>query len=140
MAAKIETTAEKKWKEVHFNIFTWKSGVSLIKEDIDFIKLLLKSSAFESSTPNLFERLQEYLRQVIKVEESLQQLLQGINKHENELGNRLAYDTIAYDDAYFNTHELLGDRYSKCNQDFRELKSKIFKYTGSVLKKNQEKE
>ncbi|MBQ0734786.1 hypothetical protein [Aquimarina celericrescens] len=139
MKTTIKPTSEKQLKEIHLDALEWKSSLYFIEGEIQFINQLLNSYVFEPTTPNLFERLQEYKEQLKKVEEQIESLHKSIRKHESQLGGMLECDTISCDHDYYQEHESLKITYSKFYKNFRELKSKVFGYAGGILKKKKEK-
>ncbi len=130
-------TAEKDLKDIHFDTLEWKSSLQFIIGEIHFINQLLNSYVFEPTTPNLFERLQEFKEQIVKVEEEIQSMNQSIRKHESELGGMLECDTISCDSFYYKEHQSLKKMFDNFCKTFRELKSDVFSYAGGILKKKK---
>ncbi len=126
--------SEKESKEIHLDILEWKSRLQFIDVEVYFINQLLHSYIFESTTPNLFERLQEFKQQITKVEEEILKINQSIRKHESELGGTLERDTISEDHSYYQEHELMKITFANFYKNFRKLKLDVFSYTGSILK------
>ncbi|MBQ4820941.1 hypothetical protein [Aquimarina sp. MMG016] len=133
----ISKTSEKELKEIHLDALAWKSSLQFIEGEVSFIKQLLNSYVFEPTTPNLFERLQEFREKITKVEEEIDTIYQAIRKHESELGGILDCDTVSYDHYHYQNHQLLGDTYINFHNDFQELKSDVFRYAGGILKKKK---
>ncbi len=135
----IKPMSEKELKEIHLDALEWKSSLYFIEGEVQFINQLLNSYVFEPTTPNLFERLQEFKEQITKVEKEIQLVHQNIRKHESELGGMLDCDTISCDHAYYHEHELLKNSFNEFYKKFRELKSKVFGYAGGILKTKKKK-
>ncbi len=135
----IKPTSEKELKEIHLDTLEWKSSLQFIEGELQFINQLLNSYVFEPTTPNLFERLQEYKEQITKIEEEIEDIYRNIRKHESELGGMLECDTISCDHTYYQDHELLEVTYKKFYKKFRELKSDVFRYAGGILKAKKDK-
>ena len=51
-------------KNLHFETLEWKSNLQFIQGEVNFINQLLHSYVFEPTTPNLFEKLQEYREKI----------------------------------------------------------------------------
>ena len=139
MKPTIKPTSEKELKQIHLDALEWKSSLHFIENEIQFIDQLLNSYVFEPNTPNLFERLQEYKKQISKIEEEIQNLHQNIRKHESELGGMLECDTVSCDHEYYQEHELLETTYNKFYKKFRELKSNVFGYAGGILRTKKDR-
>ncbi len=128
---------KKELKEIHLDTLDWKSSLHFIEVETQFINQLLNSYVFEPTTPNLFEQLQGFKEQIVKMEEEIQHIHKSIQKHENELGGILERDTISYDDSYYQEHELMKMTFDDFYKNFRKLKADVFNYTGGILKKKK---
>ncbi|WP_109299396.1 hypothetical protein [Aquimarina sp. AU474] len=130
---------EKDLKEMHFDALEWKSTLQFIEEEMLFINQLLHSYVFEPTTPNLFERLQEFKLEIKNIEKQKEKLHEEIQKHENQLSGVFECDTISCDHYYYKEHEILKKHFSNFYKRFRMLKSEVFGYTGGILKNNKMK-
>ncbi|WP_299431299.1 hypothetical protein [uncultured Aquimarina sp.] len=136
MTTKINTT-NKDLKDIHFDTLESKSSLQFIEDEVLFINQLLHSYVFEPTTPNLFERLQEFRLEIERVKKEIDTLHEEIRKHENELGGMLECDTISCDHYYYEEHESLKKRFNDFYKNFRKLKSEVFNYAGGILKNNK---
>lgn len=137
MKTTAQSSSEKELKTIHIDTLEWKSNLQFIENEIQFINQLLNSYVFEPTTPNLFERLQEYKKQIVDTEEEILKMKEGIRKHENQLGGMLECDTISCDNSYYQEHELMKMSYDQLFKNFRKLKSEIFGYAGGILKQRK---
>ncbi|AXT58149.1 hypothetical protein D1815_21175 [Aquimarina sp. AD1] len=124
-------------KDIHFDTLEWKSSLQFIEGELLFINQLLQSYVFEPTTPNLFERLQQFRQGIENIEKEISKLHQKIRKHESELGGMLECDTISCDHYYFDEHKELRNHFYNFYKNFRTLKSEVFQYAGGILKKNK---
>ncbi|WP_103864148.1 hypothetical protein [Aquimarina sp. I32.4] len=129
--------SEKGLKDIHLDILEWKSNLQFIKDEAHFINQLLNSYVFEPTTPNLFERLQSFKEQMIFIANELENIHTNIRKHESELGGMLECDTISCDTLYYKEHESLKKSFDNFYKISKKLKSEIFQYAGSILRKNK---
>lgn len=120
------------YREVH----KWVSEMHFAQDEMVFVKKLLNSDVFEPNTPNLFERIQEYLGSLGSFETELKVFESDLLQHENELGAFLELLEPTAPDLERKQLEL-ADRLNKITGRFRMLKSEIFQYTGGVLRKKR---
>jgi hypothetical protein len=128
--------SKKEIKEIHLDILKWKSSLRFIEGEIQFINQLLNSYVFEPDTPNLFERLQEFKKQIEAIEKEMQNINQDIRTHESKLGGMLECDTISCDNFYYKNHTSVWRTFDDFYKNFSRSKSEIFLYAGGVLRKN----
>ncbi|NAS11932.1 DUF342 domain-containing protein [Poritiphilus flavus] len=124
-------------EKLHWESQQWKSDLCFIEDEITFIDRLLNSYVFQPNTPNLFERLQDFLQRLAKVKEEKATLRKRISKHESDLGGMMECKDETGNKEYFRKHKVLKDRMRECNTNFQALKSEIFNYAGGILKKRK---
>jgi len=124
----------KKIEVLHAEFQQWKSHLNLMQDELTFIDHLLNSYIFEPNTPNLFERLQDYLSRLTKVRAIRLEVVNMIAKHEKELGGMIQCTDSACDNAYYKKHEMTKAQSVNCLENFQILKSEIFQYAGGILK------
>lgn len=128
---------EKKVEELHWELQQWKSQFQFMQDETTFIGSLLDSYAFQPNTPNLFERLQDYKSDIAKITATKEELRKHISTHENELGGMLESTDVSRDLNYYREHDQLKAKIDTFFEGFKTLKSEIFNYTGSILKKQK---
>nr|WP_298995486.1 hypothetical protein [uncultured Allomuricauda sp.] len=124
-------------EELYCDLQKWKSNIEFIDDEMTFINGLLHSYVFEPRTPNLFERLELFkvaYKKSIREKEKIKGL---IYKHESTIGGILECTTSACDSAYYQKHEELSERVSKHLTNYIKLKSDIYNYAGSILKRKK---
>ncbi len=134
-----EDISEKKQRDTELwyrEVHKWISEIHFAQDEMDFVKKLLNSDVYEDKTPNLFERLQEYLGLVASFEGELEDFESDLLRYENELGTFL--ELIVPNDAELKSRHLeLGQNLGVILGKFRMLKSEIFQYTGGILRKRR---
>ncbi len=115
----------------------WISSVLFAQDELHFIENLLHSYVFEPTTPNLFERLQDYLARLEVAKTQLTELNELIHDHEKDLGGLLEYTNVPKDLQFDREHELLWQKTKDVLGKFGMLKSEIFNYAGGILRKRK---
>lgn len=128
---------EARLKDFHFEMLTWKSSLQFIEGEIKFINQLLNSYVFEPNTPNLFERLQEFKKQIKTAQTELEDIYLEISKQESELGGMMECDTMSCDIFYKDKHHSLKEKFDLFYKNYQFFKTKVFGYAGGVLKKKK---
>ena len=129
----------KKIEELHRSSQQWKSMLLFIEDEMIFIDRLLNSYVFEPDTPNLFERLQDYLRRLKESKSKKSLVKHNISNHENHLGGILECKDAVCDEEYYRKHDKLGTEVMEFVSEFQDLKSEIFNYAGGILRKRRPK-
>ncbi|WP_282162712.1 hypothetical protein [Ulvibacterium marinum] len=126
-----------KMEELHRASQQWKSMLRFIEDEMIFIDRLLNSYVFEPDTPNLFERLQNYLNRMKKSKSKKSLIERNILNHESDLGGILECKDGITDKEYCQSHNKLGFEVMGFVNEFQVLKSEIFNYAGGILKKRR---
>lgn len=137
MKNKTEDSKLKALEKFHIDSQQWKSSFHLMKDELLFIEELLRSYVFEPDTPNLFERLQDYLERLKTVNDYKTRLEEHIAQHENKLGGALECKNGQGDEDVYAEHQKLKANVVNCLQQFQILKSEVFNYAGGILKKRR---
>lgn len=126
-----------KMEDLHWETQQWKSDLQFVHDEVMFIEQLLQSYVFEPNTPNLFERLQDYLARLESFKEDRNRLIAALAKHENELGGMWECRDRDQNGSYRKIHDELRTTVNKLMKKFSTLKSEIFNYAGGILKKRK---
>lgn len=126
-----------KMEELHRHTRQLKSLLQFMGDEILFLERLLNAYVFEPTTPNLFERLQDYRQRLEKMKSARNEVHKRITKYENELGGILDCRDSMCDSTYYQEHEKIKALTATCNEDFQDLKAEIFNYAGGILKKRK---
>ena len=132
-----ENGQAEKVDQLHIALKLWQSNLGFMQDELIFIDHLLKSYVFQPNTPNLFERIQDYLYRLKKAKKEQKMLVVQIGKHENVLAGMLECTDDNSDLSYYQKHDALKAQVMGCTQYFQQLKSEIFNYAIGVLKKRK---
>ncbi|WP_076454694.1 hypothetical protein [Zobellia uliginosa] len=130
-------TQLKKEGELFREIQQWKSSLRFLEDEMAFIEHLLDSYVFEPDTPSLFDRLQSHKKGLQNIEVAVKKIQGQIYQHENVLGGILECNTAAFDIAFYRRHERLQFEVDFCTTSFGGVKTHIFNYAGTILKKRK---
>ena len=125
---------DKKIQELHSELLEWRSNIDFIEDEMHFIDRLLHSYVFEPRTPNLFERLEQFKIGMESSRKRRESIRAFIMEHENNLGGMLECTSTPCDTAYYVKHEQLQSKVFNYLEDYRKLKSEIYRYAGGILK------
>ncbi len=132
-----EDRKQNTFEKLHFDTQKWNSSFFLMKDELIFIEQLLHSYVFEPNTPNLFERLQDYLERLKHIKSDKTNMQKLIDQHENNLGGSIECGNGKFDEDVYVEHEKLKANVVNCLQKFQILKSEIFNYAGGILKRRR---
>ena len=128
---------EKKIEVLHSQLQRWKSHLQFIEDEMTFIEKLLNSYVFEPRTPNLFERLVTYRQELLESKKEKERLKKAVLRHINHLGGIIECTPELCDKSFFHKHHRLQDRVLQYFDDYFKLKTEIYNYAGSVLKRRK---
>lgn len=120
--------------EFHNDTLLWISMLGYMENDLQFINRLLNSKAFKDKVPNLFERLQNYLHEMKTKTRELKNFKKEINEYGVKLKGILECQDISCDTFYLENHRTLKNRFEKFYTEFNDYKTRIFNYTGGILR------
>ena len=124
-------------EELHRETQKLISSLHFTQDELKFIEKLLQSYVFEPNTPNLFERLQDYLRRLELAKENLAELNHLIIAYEAELSGLLQSHGTDEKGESVRRYNQLRNLHDELQEKFRMLKSEIFNYAGGILKKRR---
>ena len=130
----LKNTGQEILMEFHFDAMLWKSMIGYMENEIQFINRLLNSQAFKETTPNLFERLQEIKHEMKTKTGKVKSFNKEIDKYEIELKGILECQDISRDTFSVESHKSLKNRFEEFYTEFNEYKTKVFDFTGGILR------
>lgn len=133
----MESTIPLTIDQYHEDVKVWKSNIALAVDEIRFIENLTQSYAFEPTTPNLFERLEEFKTQMYKIKKLLDTIQELLSKHDLELSGMLECDTVSCDIYFQEKHHIIKENYNQFVNSYGKTKTEIFNYCGIILKKRK---
>ncbi|NNE76916.1 MAG: hypothetical protein HKN31_07565 [Pricia sp.] len=132
-----KTNQAKKVEELYYDCQHWKSKLWFVEDESIFLEHLLNSYVFEPNTPNLFERLQDYLERLKKSKKEKTALFQRITKHESNLVGMFDCKNITCDLSFTRKHHTIQAEVVGFVETFQFLKADVFNYAGGILKKRR---
>jgi hypothetical protein len=129
-----EFSNEESLSKFHQDVLWWKLNIQFAETEILFVNRLLNSSAFKQNIPNIFERLEQFKHHIKTETRALKNLKQDVNNHNSKMQNMAECEDLFCDAVYLKNHDMLKIHFEQFSKCFGELKSKIFNYTGPILK------
>ncbi|MCG8492838.1 MAG: hypothetical protein MI743_14560 [Sneathiellales bacterium] len=128
---------EKKIEVLNSQLQRWKSHLQFIEDEMTFIEKLLNSYVFEPRTPNLFEKLVTYRQELLKSKKVKERLKKAVLRQINQLGGIIECTPEMCDKGFFLKHHRLQDKILQYFDDYLKLKTEVYNYAGSVLKRRK---
>ena len=119
---------------LHKDVVCWKLNLEFAETKILFINRLLNSSAFKQQIPNLFERLEQFKLQIRTETSALENLKEDVNNYESKIQNLAECEHLFCDADYLKNLDILKTQFEQFSKTLGDLSSKIFNYTGAILK------
>ncbi|MEZ4811625.1 MAG: hypothetical protein R2819_14795 [Allomuricauda sp.] len=128
---------ENRIEALHIQLQQWKSHLQFIEDETAFIERLLNSYVFEPRTPNLFERLETFKQRFRESKKERERLKRAIIRHEGILGGIYECTSKICDEGYYQKHCELQERVQQYFEDYLKLKTEVYGYAGSILKRRK---
>lgn len=124
---------EKSVNELSHNCELWTSDFEFIKIEISFLKRLLITFPFKSSIPNLFEKLQLFIRDLEHSDSVRVTIHETINSHNQQLRDKIKLKKLCYDNEYLNSYDDMAEEVLTYLEDYKQLKGKIYEYVIGMI-------
>lgn len=95
-----KSDGDKSIEELQFSLSFYKSRLDLLKKELDFFRHVLDSNIFHPKTPNLFERIAHFKKEIDINLKTTAQLSSEIERQYNDVQLKLECDELSCD-AYF---------------------------------------
>lgn len=132
-----EKGQERGTQELYLELQQWSSHIHFIEDEMHFINRLLNSYVFEPTTPNLFERLELFKQNFERSKKQKQRIKKRILEHQGKIAGILECSPKTGDLAYCRAHKKLKQKINEYFEEYLLLKSEIYGYAGSVLKRRK---
>lgn len=126
-----------KIEDLHLETQGWKSHLQFVGDEMYFIEKLLNSYSFEPWTANLFEWMEQCKHGFVQTKKERDSLKKQIIRHGNHLGGIFECAPETCDNSFYERHHQLQHRVSAFLADYLALKTKIYDYVGSVMKRKK---
>lgn len=120
-------------KEFHEDTLRWKSIIGYTENEILFLTKLLNSKAFKGSTPNLYEKLEIFKKDLKAITEETKKLKKEVMEYLIDLKGMMECEDIQCDTFYSDSHKRFKKSFENYFLDFNEYKAQVFNITGGVL-------
>lgn len=127
---------KKSIEELKYNMLQYRIRLEEIILENNFYKNLLVASIYKSNTINLFENLEQFKRNLNKIETAVSELVPEINSHSHSITNKTECDDLFCDNFFIKTHDDLEEKIYQFFLKSRAFKRQMLQYLESVLKKN----
>ena len=111
----------------------WRTTVGYIEMETHFIDQLLGAKLYKENTPNLFERLLEFKKEIDSRTTETKKLKKILELYEDELQGILECQDISCDIYYLENHTELKKRFQEFYINFQTYKTRVFNYIEGVL-------
>ncbi len=126
---------DKSVDELHYNSEIWLQNLAFFNIELDFLNELIKSYPFGNNIPNLFERIQLFLKEINTLKNEKYPLLNdAIHKHKKQLERKFECTDLSCDDFYIVEHEKIVQQVFNYVQDYRSFKRGLYEYMSGKLK------
>lgn len=128
----------KKTREKYlFEISQWEDSLMFISEEMKFLKKLLSAEIFEPNIPNLFEKLQQFSKNLQDLKDEEMLLEKEIEKHKTDFAKELEGNEEHTYALIKSTQLQLRKNFKTFSKNYAGLKLILFNYTGNILKKSK---
>lgn len=126
-----------KTREKNFSdISKWEGSFMFVTEEMQFLEKILSTDIFVSNIPNLYERLQQFLKNLQDFEKEKKELEKEVEKHKSDLSDQLELNEEQKISAIKESHAQLKKKIKAFRNKYSGLKLEIFNFTGNILKKS----
>jgi hypothetical protein len=121
-------------EELLHNMLQFKKRLEEVIIEYKFYKNLLEASIYKLNAINLFERLEEFKKDINTTEKEALELLQEIKSYSNLITNKIECEDLVCDNFFIKIHDELENKIYELFIKNTNLKLKCFQYLESVLK------
>ena len=127
-------------EEMHRITLLWLSELKFMKDEQFFLNDLIKHYTVQLVDSKIFGKSKEIVSALADLEKEGISLMKKMQAHENKL--EIMIDDVAQleqEKAYRDTHRELTGTMDHYKEDYREIKTGLFKLVSGVLKKEKQK-
>ncbi len=127
-------------EDMHEVTLMWLSELNFIKDEQSFLNYLIKHYTLLLIDEKVFKKTKEMVDILSKTEKEIDDLITKIQKHQNGLEIMIdEKDELDLEKQYRNKHRELILATTIYFQDYRALKTKLFDFISTILKKEKNK-
>lgn len=138
MAAQIEYISfnnDKNIDELLYNTDQFKLRLKGLETELKFYKFLIEANIFKPNVINLFERLTTYDKKIDSYLNTIEDLLDDLTNHSNQIANKIECDNLDCDVFFIEKQDNLELRTYNLIFELFEFKSQLVQYLQSTIKK-----
>lgn len=127
-------------EEMHKASIQWMSELKFVRDEQLFLNNLVKSYTLQLVDSKIFNESKKIIDSVLEAEKEVVGLMKKVQSHENLLEIMINdVDELKMEKAYTETHWDLTSTMKHYMEDYRKLKSRLFKLVSKVMKKQKQK-
>jgi len=127
-------------EEMHRTTLLWLSELKFMKDEQFFLNDLIKHYTVQLVDSKIFGKSKEIVSALADLEKEGISLMKKMQAHENKLEIMIDdVDQLEQEKAYRDTHRELTGTMDHYKEDYREIKTGLFKLVSGVLKKEKQK-
>lgn len=123
----------KSYTDVIFDTSNWISAFNFTKEELYFLRAIIKSNLFKSTTPNLFERLQLLLKDIDVFKLNTDFIISKVEQFKQEATETLKSDVFSLEKTEIETYESLTKEILEFNHNYQNFKAHLYEFLIEIL-------
>ncbi|REE81606.1 hypothetical protein BX611_1141 [Lutibacter oceani] len=142
----MKTKIKKDWRgrvksieELHNDSKIWLSEIDFINFEIRFLEHLLSSKYIDYLDAGLYDRIEEFTKQLFSKKADGIELKEVILEHEKILSDLIDQNCVTSNKNYLATHNNLALEINTFISKYKYLKMQIFEVVEKVMKKKEQK-
>ena len=132
-------TSSKSIEKLHETTKTWISEIDFIDYEIRFLKHLLGAKYIDCLDVGLYDRIQEFTKELFNKKSDCISLKELVVAHENKISDLIYEEENITNKAALETHTQLALQVNKFISSYKYLKLQIFEIVENTLEKKGQK-
>ena len=123
--------------EILYNTNLWADDFIFIKKELIFLKKIIQSYPYSANIPNLFEKIQLFVKDLSNLENEKGKLNHEVSTYKSDLLNEEEHHHLDHDNYYLMQYQNLAKSIFNYKKNYKILKGNIFEYLESVIEINE---
>lgn len=124
---------DKSYSDVIHDSSIWISDFNFIENELNFLKVIIKSNSFKSTIPNLFERLQLLLKDIDRLNDNGKTIINKIEIFMLKVTETLKSDVFSFGEEYLETYKSLAIEIFEFNQNYKNFKRHLYEFLIEII-------
>lgn len=124
---------DKSYSDVIHDSSIWISDFNFIENELNFLKVIIKSNSFKSTIPNLFERLQLLLKDIDRLNDNRKTIINKIEIFKMKVTETLKSDVFSFGEEYLETYKSLAIEIFEFNQNYKNFKRHLYEFLIEII-------